>query len=100
VRIEVQNRSDFGDQTRAYAEYRVFSTLRHFGDRVQHASVTLSPKPNDDGHADVVCSVSITMAHHQRVEASACARHAYGAIDRAADEVYQLMKPVVTRDSG
>ncbi len=78
----------YGDQTRAYAEYRLFSTLKHFGDLVQHATVTLTP----DGRGAVVCRVVIEMANNRRTEAAAGGRHPYGAIDRVAQKLESSMQ--------
>ena len=51
MRIDVQD-GVYGDQTRAYAEYRIFSTLKNFGDIVRQATVTLTPTP--DGGTQLV----------------------------------------------
>jgi ribosome-associated translation inhibitor RaiA len=91
MRIEVHDLRGDGEQTRAYAEYRVFWTLKHFGDIVRHAFVTLMPADQDHGRGGVVCRVTITMTNDRHVEATAHARHAYAAIDRVATRVQSLM---------
>lgn len=92
MRIDVQGRRDFGDQTRAYAEYRVFSMLRNVAGIVRHVSVTLAPDDHTHGGAGgVVCGVRITMTDGRRLETTARGRHAYGAIDRVAGRIRPLM---------
>lgn len=94
MRIDVQDLRRCGDQTRAYAEYRVFSTLKNFGDAVRHASVTLGPDESDDGGSGgIVCRATITMANGQHIEAVADGRHAYAAIDRVASRIQSLINP-------
>jgi ribosome-associated translation inhibitor RaiA len=92
MRIEVQSCGDFGDQTRAYAEYRVFSMLRNFGAAVRHASVTLAPEGEEHGERNnVVCRVTVTMTDDRHLETAARGRYAYGAIDRAAHRIRSLI---------
>jgi hypothetical protein len=73
---------EFDTQTRAYAEYRVFSSVARFSDRVSRAAVLL--KTATGRQPDVLCSIVLTMhpARHTRVHARG--RHACDAIDRAA----------------
>ena len=93
MRIDVRDRHGCDDQTRAYAEYRVFSTLRHFADVVRHGVVTLAPGDPDAGDGGgLVCRVRITMTNGRHVEATARARHAYAAIDRVAARIQVLME--------
>jgi ribosome-associated translation inhibitor RaiA len=72
----------FGRQTRAYAEYRVFSSLVRFGDVVHEADVSLAPLALDGSTAR--CSVDVRLKDGHHLRASAKGRHAYDAINRAA----------------
>jgi len=72
----------FGRQTRAYAEYRVFSSLARFGDVVHEADVSLAPLALDGSTAR--CYVAVTFEDGHRLRASAKGRHVYDAINRAA----------------
>lgn len=82
MRIEVSTpEARFTDQTRAYAEFRVFSTLARFSDVVDHARVSLTPALPG---GQLTCAVSVTLADTTRVRISARGRHAYDAINRAA----------------
>lgn len=91
MRIEVTARgSEFEDQTRAYAEFRVFSTLARFSEVVEHASITLR-RASADRHA-VLCVVGVTLACGTRARISARGRHAYDAIDRAAGRVADVLR--------
>jgi hypothetical protein len=74
----------FGRQTRAYAEYRIFSGLATFGDVVRGATVSLAPGARDHS---VVCSVLVALDTGLPVEVSARGRHAYDAINRVADRL-------------
>jgi len=74
----------FGRQTRAYAEYRIFSSLARFSDVVQEAAVSLTPA--DRGHT-VVCSVVVGFEAGMPVRVTARGRHAYDAINRVAHRI-------------
>jgi hypothetical protein len=74
----------FGRQTRAYAEYRIFSSLAGFGDVVQEAAVSLTPAVRG---RSVVCSVLVGFATGVPVRVIARGRHAYDAINRVAHRI-------------
>src|SRR5918992_3808373 len=80
----------FGRQTRAYAEYRVFSSLARFSEVVQDATVSLTP-PAREGR-DVVCRVAVTSTRGAQVRVSARGRHAYDAINRAAQRIGDALR--------
>jgi ribosome-associated translation inhibitor RaiA len=71
----------FGRQTRAYAEYRIFSTVARFSHAVHEAEVSLTP--GRPGGA-VRCLLSLTLNDASRLRVSARGRHVYDAINRAA----------------
>ena len=73
----------FGRQTRAYAEYRIFSSLARFGDIVE---ATVSLTPTDTGRT-VVCSVVVGFEAGTPVQVTARGRHAYDAINRVANRI-------------
>lgn len=74
----------FGRQTRAYAEYRIFSSLARFSDVVRDAAVSLTPA--NRGHS-VVCSVVVGFETGMPVRVTARGRHAYDAINRVAHRI-------------
>lgn len=74
----------FGRQTRAYAEYRIFSSVARFGDVVHEAGVSLTSR-RAGGAAR--CIVSLTMGDGGRLCVSARGRHVYDAINRAAARI-------------
>jgi hypothetical protein len=74
----------FGRQTRAYAEYRIFSSLARFTGHVRDAAVSLTPE--DMGHG-VLCSVVVRFASGSPVRLTARGRHAYDAINRVAHRI-------------
>jgi hypothetical protein len=71
----------FGRQTRAYAEYRIFSSLAQFSEVVREAEVSLAPAAR--GRA-VVCSVLVAVETSAPVRVTARGHHAYDAINRVA----------------
>jgi ribosome-associated translation inhibitor RaiA len=83
MRIEVLDHDhDFPEQTRAYAEYRIFSSLAHLSDVVTRAHVTLSTA--DTGRRSVLCTVEINADGLPPARIRARGDHAYDAINRAA----------------
>ena len=74
----------FGRQTRAYAEFRIFSSLARFSKVVRKAAVSLAPAAK--GHA-VVCSVVLDLEVGRRVRVTARGRHAFDAINRVAHRI-------------
>ena len=85
MKIEVTEISrTFGRQTRAYAEYRIFSSLAAFSNVVRQVTVSLTSGAR--GHS-VECSVLVGLETGVPVEATARGRHAYDAINRVADRL-------------
>jgi hypothetical protein len=96
MRIDVyDDHALFDDQTRAYAEYRVFASLATSGDVVQHAIVTLAPVDPSGAHpttgTKALCTVAIRTGSGRYTEVCAPGRHPYEAIDRAAARIKQLL---------
>lgn len=79
----------FGRQTRAYAEYRIFSTLACFSDVVREAHVELLPLPRERHAAR--CRVILVVEGGHRLCVSARGRHAYDAINKAARRVSDVV---------
>jgi hypothetical protein len=81
----------FSPQTRAYAEYRAFSSLVGSEAPVRDVTVTLARAPaegsDDDGMA--VCTVAVRIASGEVTEVQAVARHPYAAIDQAVSLIRQ-----------
>jgi ribosome-associated translation inhibitor RaiA len=91
MRIDVKSPSrEFDDQTRAYAEFRAFSTLARFNDAVEHANVSLKHLPA--GLQSVVCVVDVTLSDGTRARISARGAHPYSAINRAAERVSGVLR--------
>jgi ribosome-associated translation inhibitor RaiA len=90
MRIEVAEIArTFGRQTRAYAEYRIFSSLARFSDIVREAKVSLTPA---DRGQTVVCSVVVGFEAGVPVRVTARGRHAYDAINRAAHRIAPALR--------
>jgi hypothetical protein len=85
MRIDVTDIArTFGRQTRAYAEYRIFSSLARFSDVVRQAAVSLTPAGRDH---TVVCFVVVSFEVGLPVRVTARGRHAYDAINRVAHRI-------------
>ena len=79
----------FGRQTRAYADYRVSSSLERFSDIVRNAAVSLMPSPVD---GQSVCCVAVTAGEGTSIRVTARGRHAYEAINRASDGIGDALR--------
>jgi ribosome-associated translation inhibitor RaiA len=79
----------FGRQTRAYAEYRIFSSVARFSDVVREAGVSLT-SGREDGAAR--CVVSLVVNEGGRLRVSARGRHVYDAINRAAERIGEELR--------
>src|ERR687890_390039 len=73
----------FGRQTRAYAEYRIFSSLARFSEVVRDVDVSLTVTVPIPGRV-ARCTVVLTVADGSRLHVRAGGRHVYDAINRAA----------------
>lgn len=83
IRIVVTGAGDDVDgQTRAYAEYRLFSRLVPASDRVAHALVALR---GGGAHGAPRCAITIALRSGDLRTAQARAAHIYDAIDKAVD---------------
>ena len=81
----------FGRQTRAYAEYRIFSSLARFSHVVRDVDVSLtSTRPTE--RAKALCVVVVTVGDGIRVHVRASGRHAYDAINRAAQRIGEALR--------
>ena len=90
VRIHVTDiGSVCGSQTRAYAEYRIFSSVARFSELVHEAHISLTSR-RAGGAAR--CVVSVTVRGGGRLRVSARGRRAYDAINRAAGRVYDELR--------
>jgi ribosome-associated translation inhibitor RaiA len=92
MRIDVHDTGNhFDDQRRAYAEYRVFSTLATLVDVVCQVGVGLARAADaaeSSTSRDVfACSASIRLCSGRQMDAAAHAQHPYEAIDRAARRI-------------
>jgi hypothetical protein len=85
MRIDVTDIArTFGRQTRAYAEYRIFSSLAPFDGVVREAAVSLTSAARG---RSVVCAVLVGVRTGTTLRVSARGRHAYEAVNRVADRL-------------
>ena len=82
---------EFGRQTRAYAEYRIFSSLARFSHVVHDVDVSLRSASRIDG-SKALCLVVVTVGDGIRLQARATGRHAYDAINRAAQRIGEALR--------
>jgi len=83
IRIVVTGAGDDIDrQTRAYAEYRLFSRLVPAREQVGHALVALR---GGGAHGTPRCAITIALRNGELRTADARAAHIYDAIDKAVD---------------
>lgn len=84
MRIGVSTAGDGVDaQTRAYAEYRLFSRLGASRDAVTGAAIALVGAT--PGRQVATCSIAVSLDHGGSVRVSAHAPHIYEAIDQAVE---------------
>ena len=72
-------------QTRAYAEYRLFSRLASARDLVDHALVALG----GGSRGAARCAITLTLRSGEVRSTDARASHLYDAIDRAVESAAQ-----------
>jgi ribosome-associated translation inhibitor RaiA len=72
------------DQTRAYAEYKVFSSLAPRARAIDRVEVLLAEQSSGQNGSETECAVTVHLAGGGSVHAKARASGAYAAIDRAA----------------
>jgi hypothetical protein len=90
MQIRVTTAGDaFDRQTRAYAEYRVFSALAAFSGEARHVDVVL--KARTRGGDRLACRVTVALALGTTVTVTADGKHACDAIDRAAAQMASVM---------
>ena len=79
----------FGRQTRAYAEYRIVSSVARFSHVVHEARISLK---SSRGGGGARCMVSLTIDDGGRLRVSAGGRHVYDAINRAAARISEALR--------
>jgi ribosome-associated translation inhibitor RaiA len=92
MRIEVIGRGDATTpQARAYAEYRLFATLARHTRLIRRVRVVLAHAERNGSAGCVTCAVELMLESSGSARARARGPHAYGAIDRAAERIGDLM---------
>ena len=81
--------SGLDEQTRAYAEFRMFSALARLEPEIDAVTVVLTRASISPGSID--CAVSVTFADGGRLRVRARGSHAYDAINRAVLRVSHLV---------
>ena len=90
MQIFVVNNIAVTEQTRAYAEYQVFASLASFSRLVQDVQVRLDSSSGRG--ANVFCVVLVQTTSGKRARVRARGRHAYDAINRAADRIREAIE--------
>lgn len=86
MRIEITAQDDsVSARTRAYAEYRVFTTLARHSRRIQRVWLILgAPDPRG---GTVTCEVDVSLHASGSARVMAQGPHAHAAIDRVAESI-------------
>jgi ribosome-associated translation inhibitor RaiA len=78
-------------QARAYAEYRVFATLARHMRVIRSVRVELARTERNGTARCITCAVHVTLEPSGSAHARAQGPRAFGAIDRAAERIGDLM---------
>jgi len=78
-------------QARAYAEYRVFAALARHTRVIRSVCVKLAHAERNGSAGCSTCSVYLMLEPSGSARARAQGPHAFGAIDRAAERIGDLM---------
>src|SRR4029079_2913107 len=78
-------------QARAYAEYRVFAALARHTRVIRSCCVKLAHAERNGSAGCSTCSVYLMLEPSGSARARAQGPHAFGAIDRAAERIGDLM---------
>jgi ribosome-associated translation inhibitor RaiA len=92
MRIDVIGADDSTTpQARAYAEYRIFAKLARHTRVIRRVRVVLAHAKRNGSAGCVTCVVDLVLEPSGSARARARGPHAYGAIDRAAERIGDLM---------
>jgi ribosome-associated translation inhibitor RaiA len=92
MRIEVIGTDDSTTpQARAYAEYRFFAALARHTRVIRRVRVVLAHAERNGSAGSVTCAVDVMLEPSGSARARAREPHAFGAIDRAAERIGDLM---------
>ena len=89
--IHVIAHESTASQVRIYAEFRFFAALARYARLIRSVDVILRTAAGPESADDVTCAVDVKLEQSESVHASATARHASGAIDRAAERIGTVM---------
>ena len=78
-------------QTRAYAEYRVFSALASYAEQVEQVHVVMASRADTDDRF-ISCVVEVSVQSGRVLRARGRALHAYAAVECAAQRVRHAMQ--------
>jgi ribosome-associated translation inhibitor RaiA len=91
MRIEVIDGGWTTPQARAYAEYRLFTTLARHARAIRTVRVILERRQRKGGAEGAICAVDVVLEPSGTVRARANGRQPHGAIDKAADRIGELL---------
>ena len=102
MRIDVEADPAIDQQTRTYAEYRLFAALAPALDarRVARARLVLRRARTGRGGARTVCAVALEAPDRAVTRFIAAGSHPYQAINRAVDGVRHATRPPEGADRG
>jgi ribosome-associated translation inhibitor RaiA len=91
MRIEVVDGGWTTPQARAYAEYRLFTTLARHARVIRSVRVNLERSQRKHGAEEVICEVDVGLEPSGSVRTRANGGQPHGAIDRAAERIGDLL---------
>lgn len=79
------------EQTRAYAEYKVFSSLAPRAREIDRVEVVLAERSSSQHGAEIECTVTVHLAGGGSEHVNVHTPGAYAAIDRSAVQIEAAM---------
>jgi ribosome-associated translation inhibitor RaiA len=87
IAIDVVGDSAISQQTRSYAEYRMFAILTKHDVRPRHVRLALRSVEPEDSCRFCECDAALRFADGMTVNVSVRGAHPYAAVNRAIDRV-------------
>ena len=80
----------FGRQTRAYAEYRIFSSIARFDESARQVDVSLTATAA--GGPAAACVITVMVDDGARLTVTTRGSHVHDAINRAAERIADALR--------
>jgi hypothetical protein len=87
MHVDVIGDAAITEQTRAYAEYRMFATLARFSRAIRDVRVTIKKARSRGSVRNIACEVTVTLDPSGSAHARVSGPEACVIIDRAAERI-------------